>query len=83
VIGVSNAYILYLRITLIRVAQETSTHDEGVPDDYLLHRIVHGVPEGVNDISPMQAFPMESNMDVMGGCKFFYLHNAWRAYAMT
>jgi len=50
--------------------QETSTHDEGVPDDYLLHRIIHGVPEGVNDISPMQAFPMESNMDVMGGLDF-------------
>jgi folate-binding Fe-S cluster repair protein YgfZ len=72
VIGVSNASILYLQDNpLIRVAQETSTHDEGVPDDYLLHRIIHGVPEGVNDIPPMQAFPMESNMDVMGGCKFF------------
>jgi folate-binding Fe-S cluster repair protein YgfZ len=59
-------------ITLIRVAQETSTHDEGVPDDYLLHRIIHGVPEGVNDIPPMQAFPMESNMDVMGGRTFFF-----------
>lgn len=66
-------------ITLIRVAQETSTHDEGVPDDYLLHRIIHGVPEGVNDIQPMQAFPMESNMDVMGGCKLLFSHNTWRA----
>ena len=71
----SNASILYRGITLIRVAQETSTHDEGVPDDYLLHRIIHGIPEGVNDIPPLQAFPMESNMDVMGGCEFS-LNNA-------
>ncbi|KAI0301822.1 hypothetical protein B0F90DRAFT_1809932 [Multifurca ochricompacta] len=50
--------------------QEISTHDEGVPDDYLLHRIVHGVPEGVVDIPPMQAFPMESNLDAMGALDF-------------
>jgi len=40
-----------------------------VPDDYLLHRIIHGVPEGVVDIPPMHAFPMESNLDAMGGGK--------------
>lgn len=68
----SSASILYLRDNLIRVAQETSTHDEGAPDDYLLHRIIHGVPEGVNDNPPMQAFPMDSNMDVMGGRKSFF-----------
>jgi transferase CAF17, mitochondrial len=50
----------------MRVAQEISTHDEGTPDDYLLHRIAHGVPEGAVDIPSMQAFPIESNLDVMG-----------------
>ncbi|KAF8271766.1 Aminomethyltransferase folate-binding domain-containing protein [Lactarius quietus] len=50
--------------------QEASSHDEGVPDDYLLHRILRGVPEGVVDIRPMQAFPMESNLDVMGALDF-------------
>jgi folate-binding Fe-S cluster repair protein YgfZ len=54
---------------LMRVAQEISTHDEGQPDDYLLHRITHGVPEGAVDVPPMQAFPMESNLDVMGACE--------------
>ena len=53
----------------MRVAQETSIHDEGVPGDYLLHRIIHGVPEGVNDMPPTHVFPMESNLDVMGACK--------------
>jgi len=52
------------------VAQEANAHDEGVPDDYLLHRIIHGVPEGVVDIPPMHAFPMESNLDVMGALDF-------------
>ncbi|KAI0269266.1 hypothetical protein BC834DRAFT_820528 [Gloeopeniophorella convolvens] len=50
--------------------QEAATHDEGTPDDYLLHRIVRGVPEGSTDIPPMQAFPMDSNLDVMGGVDF-------------
>ena len=38
-------------------------------DDYHIHRICRGVPEGVVDIPPMHAFPMESNLDAMGGCK--------------
>ena len=41
----------------------------GSPEAYTLHRIIHGVPEGQVDIPPMQAFPMESNLDVMGACK--------------
>lgn len=35
-------------------------------EQYLVHRIKHGVPEGVEEIIPMQAFPMESNLDFMG-----------------
>ncbi|KAI0650067.1 Aminomethyltransferase folate-binding domain-containing protein [Trametes meyenii] len=50
--------------------QEASTHDVTAPEDYLLHRILHGVPEGVDDIPPLQAFPMDSNMDIMGGLDF-------------
>lgn len=30
---------------------------------------MHGVPEGIDDIVPGSAFPMESNLDVMGGRK--------------
>lgn len=40
------------------------------PDQYLLHRIRHGVPEGVQEIVPMQAFPMESNLDLMGASEY-------------
>ncbi|KAH8118455.1 Aminomethyltransferase folate-binding domain-containing protein [Phellopilus nigrolimitatus] len=49
---------------------EASTHELTDSDAYTLHRILHGVPEGIIDISPMQAFPMESNLDVMGGLDF-------------
>ncbi|KAF9452490.1 Aminomethyltransferase folate-binding domain-containing protein [Macrolepiota fuliginosa MF-IS2] len=49
---------------------EASTYDVGAEDDYLLHRIALGVPEGSSDIVPMQAFPMESNLDIMGGLDF-------------
>lgn len=52
-------------------ALEASTHDVGAESDYLLHRIALGVPEGSSDIVPMQAFPIESNLDVMGGCVYF------------
>ncbi|KAL1946683.1 hypothetical protein VTO73DRAFT_14787 [Trametes versicolor] len=50
--------------------QEASTHDVALTDDYLLHRILHGVPEGVDDIPPAHAFPMDSNLDIMGGLDF-------------
>ncbi|KEP52082.1 aminomethyltransferase [Rhizoctonia solani 123E] len=38
--------------------------------EFTLHRILHGVPEGRDDIVPQQAFPMDSNMDLMGGLDF-------------
>ncbi|KAF4574909.1 GcvT family protein [Pleurotus pulmonarius] len=50
--------------------QEASTHDLGSSLSYLLHRIQHGVPEGSIDIPPQQAFPMDSNLDIMGGLDF-------------
>lgn len=31
---------------------------------------MHGVPEGSVDIQPMHAFPIESNLDAMGGRMF-------------
>ncbi|KAJ3800402.1 Aminomethyltransferase folate-binding domain-containing protein [Lentinula aff. detonsa] len=49
---------------------QASDHD-GVPQDaYDLHRILHGVPEGHVDIVPNVAFPMDSNLDVMGAVDF-------------
>ncbi|KAF9498406.1 Aminomethyltransferase folate-binding domain-containing protein [Pleurotus eryngii] len=50
--------------------QEASTYDLGSSLSYLLHRLQHGVPEGSNDIPPQQAFPMDSNLDIMGGLDF-------------
>ncbi|KAG7097030.1 hypothetical protein E1B28_004423 [Marasmius oreades] len=48
----------------------TSSFEEVSSEMYTLHRILHGVPEGIDDISPMTAFPMESNLDIMGGLDF-------------
>ncbi|KAG2013729.1 mitochondrial protein [Coprinopsis cinerea AmutBmut pab1-1] len=50
--------------------KEATSHDIATSDDYLLHRILHGVPEGNVDIPPMHAFPMDSNLDMMGGVDF-------------
>ncbi|KLO16337.1 Aminomethyltransferase folate-binding domain-containing protein, partial [Schizopora paradoxa] len=49
---------------------ESSTHETADHDTYTLHRMIHGVPEGIFDIPPMHATPMESNLDVMGGLDF-------------
>ncbi|KAJ6599129.1 Aminomethyltransferase folate-binding domain-containing protein [Mycena vulgaris] len=49
---------------------EASSHDLASSDAYTLHRILHGVPEGLTDIPAMQAFPMDSNLDFMGGLDF-------------
>ena len=54
------------------IALEASTHDVVPSEEYTLHRILLGIPEGARDIVPMQAFPMESNLDVMGACKCFH-----------
>ncbi|KAI4526092.1 Aminomethyltransferase folate-binding domain-containing protein [Schizophyllum commune Loenen D] len=50
--------------------EAASDHDIASTDAYKLHRILHGVPEGTADIPPTQAFPMESNLDIMGGLNF-------------
>ncbi|KAG6817431.1 hypothetical protein H0H87_008599 [Tephrocybe sp. NHM501043] len=50
--------------------QETSDHELASFDAYTLHRILTGVPEGREDLPAMQAFPMESNLDIMGGLDF-------------
>ncbi|TRM68061.1 hypothetical protein BD626DRAFT_424666 [Schizophyllum amplum] len=50
--------------------EAATDHDMASSDAYKLHRILHGVPEGTSDITPSQAFPMDSNMDVMGGLNF-------------
>lgn len=34
-----------------------------------MHRFINGVPEGSVEIQPMHAFPMESNLDLMGASK--------------
>ncbi|KAH8830799.1 Aminomethyltransferase folate-binding domain-containing protein [Flagelloscypha sp. PMI_526] len=41
-----------------------------IPDKYLHHRILQGVPEGFDDIPHLSALPMESNLDLMGGIDF-------------
>ncbi|KAF8524744.1 Aminomethyltransferase folate-binding domain-containing protein [Gautieria morchelliformis] len=49
---------------------EVSNYGVAPSEAYTAHRILHGVPEGVIDIPPLHAFPMESNLDVMGAIDF-------------
>ncbi|OXH41736.1 mitochondrial protein [Cryptococcus neoformans] len=47
-----------------------TSHDLGNIDDYELHRMLLGVPEGPAEILPGQALPLESCMDIHGGVDF-------------
>ncbi|GJJ11334.1 hypothetical protein Clacol_005566 [Clathrus columnatus] len=49
---------------------ESANHDVVSYADYTLHRVERCIPEGIDDITPLQAFPMESNLDIMGGLDF-------------
>jgi len=58
---------------LVRKGDEplhASNHDRVLEDAYNIHRIIHGVPEGHVDITPNVAFPMDSNLDLMGAIDF-------------
>lgn len=50
-------------------ASLATSHDLGNIDDYELHRMLLGVPEGPAEILPGQALPLESCMDIHGGGK--------------
>ncbi|KAK0468284.1 Aminomethyltransferase folate-binding domain-containing protein [Desarmillaria tabescens] len=50
--------------------KESLSHDIQTSDAYTLLRILKGVPEGPVDIPPLHAFPMDSNLDIMGGLDF-------------
>jgi folate-binding Fe-S cluster repair protein YgfZ len=69
----SNIHRCNLEFIENKIAKESSTHDLASSDAYTLHRILRGVPEGIEDIPPLQAFPMDSNLDIMGGCQCFSL----------
>jgi len=49
---------------------EVGTHNTVMEEDYTIHRIVRGVPEGSQEIIPGASFPMEANLDVMGGSTY-------------
>lgn len=36
-------------------------------DEYQLHRMLLGLPEGMEELVPVQALPLESSMDIHGG----------------
>ncbi|CDS06598.1 hypothetical protein LRAMOSA09126 [Lichtheimia ramosa] len=38
--------------------------------EYTIRRILHGIPEGVTDLVPEHALPLESNFDYMNGVNF-------------
>jgi len=50
--------------------QAATNHDVGGSRDYMIHRYLNGVPEGALEIQQGHAFPMESNMDIMGAVDF-------------
>jgi folate-binding Fe-S cluster repair protein YgfZ len=50
-----------------RSASLSSSHEEVSTEDYHLHRMQLGLPEGPSEIVPGSALPLESSMDIHGG----------------
>ena len=40
-------------------------------EDYTVHRIMHGVPEGAIELPALSALPLNSDLDIMGGSGLF------------
>ncbi|KIK65334.1 hypothetical protein GYMLUDRAFT_193787, partial [Collybiopsis luxurians FD-317 M1] len=69
--AVGMGYRLLVQKGFRRITAAQASHHDEVPEDaYNLHRIIHGVPEGHRDIVPNIAFPMDSNLDLMGAVDF-------------
>lgn len=51
----------------LTAASLTSSYDQATIDEYNLRRVALGVPEGIEEIVPGQALPLESDMDIHGG----------------
>lgn len=51
-------------------ASLAASHDLAATDDYTLHRMILGVPEGSREIVPGSSLPLESDMDIHGGGEF-------------
>jgi hypothetical protein len=49
-------------------ADETNLCKTGTTDDYTVHRILRGVPEGALELAG--TLPLNSNLDLMGGSMY-------------
>ena len=59
---------------LDHVAEEIKYHDKGTEEDYTVHRVLHGVPEGSLEL--VNSLPLNSNIDLMGGGKVSFSPDA-------
>lgn len=53
----------------MRPVGELDTYAEATVDEYRVHRYLNGVPEGIEDLAPVHAFPVNSSLDIMGACE--------------
>jgi hypothetical protein len=58
------------------LASLAASHDVVDTDEYTLHRMLLGVPEGPNEIIPGSALPLESDMDIHGGGELLELESS-------
>lgn len=56
-----------------QAASLSSSHNDVGTDEYHLHRMLLGLPEGPSEITPGSALPLESSMDIHGGGEFIML----------
>jgi folate-binding Fe-S cluster repair protein YgfZ len=52
------------------ILPETGDFKQLSSEEYTIRRILHGIPEGVQDIWPETSLPLESNFDYMNGGEY-------------
>ncbi len=56
-------------------------YSEAAGDVYALYRMLHGVGEGIDDLPPNVALPLEANLDYLNGVR--YNHKATHTHTHT
>jgi len=60
-----------VRVLVPKSSDASNSSSTLLPSEaYTRHRIKRGVPEGKDDMQPQDSFPMDANMDMMGGIDF-------------
>jgi folate-binding Fe-S cluster repair protein YgfZ len=63
-------FLIIVILGVENILPETGDFKQLSSEEYTIRRILHGIPEGVQDIWPETSLPLESNFDYMNGGEY-------------